>query len=69
MQEMMQMGVIKVVRTIKRIEIPSMPNLNFIESFIQDFSSKNWKFADPISKEYQTNKDNISVAKLLKREI
>ena len=41
MQEMMQIGVIKVVRTIKRIEIPSTPNLNFIKLFIQDFSSTN----------------------------
>jgi hypothetical protein len=41
MQEMMHIGVIKAVKTIKSIEIPSIPNLNFIKSFIQDFSSKN----------------------------
>ena len=40
-QDIMQIGVMNVVRTIKRIEIPSTPNLNLIKSFIQDFSSKN----------------------------
>ena len=39
--EMIQIGVINVVRTIKRIEIPSMPSLNLIKSLIQDCSSKN----------------------------
>ena len=29
-QEIIQIGVIKVVKTIKRIDIPSIPNLNFI---------------------------------------
>ena len=37
-QEMIQIGVINVVKTIKRIDIPSTPNLNFIKLFIQDFS-------------------------------
>ena len=41
MQEIIQIGVIKVVKTINNIEIPSTPNLNFIKSFIQDFSSTN----------------------------
>ena len=41
MHEIMQIGVINVVRTINRIEIPSTPSLNLIKSFIQDFSSKN----------------------------
>ena len=63
------MGVIKVVKTIKSIEIPSTPSLNFIKSFIQVFSSKNWKSAEVASKEYQINKDNKNVAKLLKSEI
>ena len=35
MHEMMQIGVINVVRTIKRIEIPSIPSLNLIKSLIQ----------------------------------
>ena len=65
----MQIGVINVVRTIKRIEIPSMPSLNLIKSFIQDCYSKNWKSADVKSIEYQTNKDNINVAKLLNKEM
>ena len=41
MHEMIQIGVINVVRTIKRIEIPSIPSLNLIKSLIQDCSSKN----------------------------
>ena len=40
-QEIIQIGVIKVVKTIKRIDIPSTPNLNFIKLFIQNFSSTN----------------------------
>ena len=66
---MMQIGVMNVVRTIKRIEIPSTPNLNFIKSFIQDFSSTNWKSEDDKSNENQINKDNIKVAKLLNYEM
>ena len=41
MEEIIQIGVIKVVKTMKRIEIPSTPNLNLIKLFIQFFSSKN----------------------------
>ena len=37
MHEMIQIGVINVVRIIKRIEIPSTPSLNLIKSLIQDF--------------------------------
>ena len=69
MHEMIQIGVIKAVKTIKSIEIPSTPNLNLIELFIQFFSSKNWKSDDVGSKEYQINNDNKKAAKLLKREI
>ena len=39
--EIIQIGVIKVVKTIKSIEIPSTPNLNLMKLFIQDFSSTN----------------------------
>ena len=67
--EMIQIGVISVVSTIKRIEIPSTPSLNLIKSFIHDCSSKNWKSADVTSIEYQTNKESINVAKLLNKEI
>ena len=59
----------KVVNTIKRIDIPSTPNLNLMKSFIQDFSSINWKFAVLWSKEYQRNKESKKVATLPKREI
>ena len=41
MQEIIQIGVIKAVKTINNIEIPSTPNLNLMKSLIQDFSSIN----------------------------
>ena len=41
MHEIIQIGVINVVNTIKRIDIPSTPNLNLIKSLIQDLSSIN----------------------------
>ena len=41
MHEIIHIGVIKVVKTINKIEIPSTPNLNFIKLLIQDFSSTN----------------------------
>ena len=40
-QEIIQIGVIKEVKTMNNIEIPSTPNLNLIKLFIQVFSSKN----------------------------
>jgi len=40
-QDIMQIGVINAVRTINKIDIPSMPNLNFIYPLIQFFSSIN----------------------------
>ena len=61
--------MIKVVKTINSIEIPSIPSLNFIKLLIQDFSSTNWNSEEFKSKEYQINKDNKNVAKLLKSEI
>ena len=68
MQERIQMGVMKVVKTINNIEIPSTPSLNLIKSLIQDFSSTNWKFEEFWSKECQTNKDNKNVAMLVNKE-
>ena len=41
MHEIIHIGVIKVVKTINKIEIPSTPNLNLIKLFIQDLSSTN----------------------------
>ena len=41
MQDMMHIGVIKVVNTMNNIDIPSIPNLNLMKLFIQDFSSTN----------------------------
>ena len=69
MQEITQIGVIKVVKTINRIDIPSIPSLNLIKSFIQDFSSTNWKSDEEKSSEYQRNNDRIKVAILEKSEI
>ena len=60
---------INVVKTIKRIDIPSIPNLNFIKLFIQDFSSTNWNSEVFISKEYHKNNDSKKVAILLNKEI
>ena len=68
-QEIMQIGVMKVVKTINRIDIPSTPNLNFMKLFIQDFSSTNWKSDEFISKEYHKNNERKKVATLLNREI
>ena len=41
MQEIIQIGVIKAVSTINKIEIPSIPNLKFTKPTIQSFSSTN----------------------------
>ena len=67
--EIIQIGVINVVKTIKRIDIPSTPNLNLIKLLIQDFSSTNWNSEVFKSKEYHKNNDNKKVAKLLNKEI
>ena len=64
-----KINVIKVVRTIKRMDIPSTPNLNFIKSFIQFFSSTNWNSAEFKSKECQRNKERIKVAILANKEM
>ena len=40
-QEIIQIGVIKAVNIINRIEIPSIPNLYFIKPLIQVISSTN----------------------------
>ena len=67
--EIIHIGVIKVVRTINKIEIPSIPNLNLIKLFIQDCSSTNWKSAVFKSREYHKKSDNIKVAELLNKEM
>ncbi len=40
-QEIIQIGVMNAVKTINKIEIPSIPNLNFINPLIQFCSSTN----------------------------
>ena len=61
-------GAIKVVRTINRIEIPSIPNLNFISPLIQFLSSINWKPVKFLSNEYQRKIDNKKFAILVNNE-
>ena len=68
-QEIIQIGVMKAVKIINKIEIPSTPNLNFIKPLIQFFSSKNWKPTKLLSKEYQRNKVKKKFTKLEKIEI
>ena len=51
-QERIQIGVMKVVKTINRIEMPSIPNLNFINPLIQFCSSTNWNPTKLLSNEY-----------------
>ena len=68
-QEIIQIGVINVVNTINRIDIPSTPNLNFIKLFIQDFSSTNWNSELFTSREYHKNNESKNVATLLNKEI
>ena len=52
MQEIIQIGVINAVKIINKIEIPSIPNLNFINPFIQFCSSINWNPIKLLSNEY-----------------
>ena len=69
MHEIIQIGVINVVNTIKRIDIPSTPNLNLIKSLIQDLSSINWNSAELESKANQRNIESIKVAILENKDI
>ena len=66
MQEIIQIGVIKAVRTINKIEIPSIPNLNFMKPLIQFISSRNWKSDILLSNEYHKNRVIIRLTKLVK---
>ena len=68
MQDIIQIGVINVVKTINNIDIPSTPSLNFIKSLIQALSSTNWKFTELESKEYQRNRDSIKFPTLVNKE-
>ena len=69
MHEIIQIGVMKVVKTINNIEIPSIPNLNLMKLFIQDWSSTNWKSGILVSKEYHKNNDRKNVAILPNKDI
>ena len=52
MQDIIAIGVMNAVSKINSIEIPSIPNLNFIKPLIQKNSSTNWKSEVVLSKEY-----------------
>ena len=67
--EIIQIGVINVVKTIKSIDIPSIPNLNFIKSFIQDFPLQTEIQRNLYLKEYHKNNESKKVAELLNKEI
>ena len=56
-QEIIQIGVIKVVKTINNIEMPSTPSLNLIKLLIQDFSLRTEKSV-LTSNEYHKNNDS-----------
>ena len=62
MQEIIHIGVMNAVNTMNKIEIPSIPSLNFISPLIQFFSSMNWKPAKLLSKEYHKKKVNNKFA-------
>ena len=62
------MGVIKAVKRINKIEMPSIPNLNFIKPLIQVFSSTNWKSYVVGSNEYHKNRARKKFVKLVKRD-
>ena len=68
-QDKTHIGVIKAVKTINKIEIPSIPSLNFINPLIQFFSSTNWNPEKLLSKENHKKRHNIKFAKLVKIEI
>ena len=68
-QDKTHIGVIKAVKTINKIEIPSIPSLNFINPLIQFFSSTNWNPEKVLSKENHKKRHNIKFAKLVKIEI
>ena len=68
MQEIMQIGIIKVVKTINKMEIPSIPSLYFIKLLIHVASSTNWNSVASLSKEYQRNNESRRFEKLVKSE-
>ena len=68
-QDNMHIGVIKVVKTINKIEIPSTPNLNLMYPLIQFFSSTNWNPEKLLSKENHKKRHNTKFARLVKIEI
>ena len=57
MPEKIHIGVINVVRSINKIDIPSIPSWKLIKPEIQFFFSTNWKSGIVESKEYQRKRD------------
>ena len=69
MHEIMQIGAIKVVSIINSIEIPSIPNLNFINPLIQFFSSINWNPEKFLSNKLHKKRVKNKFAILVNKEI
>jgi len=67
-QEMIQIGVMKAVKTMNNIETPSIPNLNLIKPFIQFCSSINWNPVKFLSNEYHKKIAKIKFAILVNNE-
>ena len=65
----MHIGIINEVSTINKIEIPSIPSLNFINPLIQSDSSMNWNPTKFLSNEYQRNRHKKKFATLVNKEI
>ena len=57
MPEKIHIGVINVVRSINKIDIPSIPSWKLKKPEIQFFFSTNWKSGIVESKEYQRKRD------------
>jgi len=68
MQEIIQIGVINAVKIINKIDIPSIPNLNFINPFIQFCSSINWNPIKLLSNEYHKKIANNKFTILINNE-
>ena len=62
------MGTISEVNKMNKIEIPSIPNLNFIKPLIQENSSTNWNSDVELSNENHKNIQSIKFTKLVNKE-
>ena len=68
-QETTQIGAINAVSTMNKIEIPSIPNLNFMYPLIQFFSSTNWKPWKILSNDHHKNMQSSKFTNVVRMEI